>query len=220
MPGATITSQVFSPRYTVELTATGPLNLAPSAAMPRMPQMRRARRARNIKGRRMSPDNDGWFPQTSQESSTVSMSRPGTSPEALMVPTFGRQERKGTKVPRHAKNFLKWRIHPITDKLGIPKKPVTFHAMRRTLGTDLQRHGTMKDIQAALRHASIRTTADAYVEPIRSSVRAAINWRTQKYLAKSKMRAMLAWPKQRTAETPGATQSNATHLENSNFASA
>jgi len=42
---------------------------------------------------------------------------PDTSPEALMFPTFGRGERTGQKVPRHAKNFLKWRIYPITDKL-------------------------------------------------------------------------------------------------------
>jgi hypothetical protein len=32
--GATVTSQVFSPRYAVELTSTGPLTVPPSAAMP------------------------------------------------------------------------------------------------------------------------------------------------------------------------------------------
>ena len=47
---------------------------------------------------------------------------PDTSPEALMFPTFGRGERTGKRVPRHAKNFLKWRIYPITDKLGNPTK--------------------------------------------------------------------------------------------------
>jgi integrase len=35
--------------------------------------------------------------------------------------------------------------------------------MRRTLGTDLQKHGTLKDVQGALRHASIQTTGDVYV---------------------------------------------------------
>jgi hypothetical protein len=41
--------------------------------------------------------------------------------------------------------------------------------MRRTLGTDLQEHGTMKDAQTA-RHASIKTTAEVYMQPIPASV--------------------------------------------------
>lgn len=41
--GATVTSQVFSPRYAVELTSTGPLNIAPSIAMPRMRRIARPR---------------------------------------------------------------------------------------------------------------------------------------------------------------------------------
>jgi hypothetical protein len=36
MQGVTVTAQVFNPRYAVELTSTGPLNVAPSMAMPRM----------------------------------------------------------------------------------------------------------------------------------------------------------------------------------------
>jgi len=44
---------------------------------------------------------------------------PDPSPDALMFPTFGRGERKGRAVPRRAKNFLKWRIYPIADRLKI-----------------------------------------------------------------------------------------------------
>jgi hypothetical protein len=36
----------------------------------------------------------------------------------------------------------------LADKLGIPRKLVTFQVMRRTVGTDLQKHGTMKDAPA------------------------------------------------------------------------
>lgn len=111
---------------------------------------------------------------------------PDTSPDALMFPTFGRDERKGQRVPRRAKNFLKWRIFAIADRLKIPRKLVTFQVMRRTLGTDLQKHGTMKDAQGALRHASIKTTADVYVQEIPESVRAAINSRTRAILAKQR----------------------------------
>ncbi len=80
-------------------------------------------------------------------------------------------------------NFLKWRIYPIADRLKIPRQLVTFQVMRRTLGTDLQKHGTMKDAQGALRHASIKTTAEVYMQEIPESVRAAINSRTRAILA-------------------------------------
>jgi hypothetical protein len=55
--------------------------------------------------------------------------------------------------------------------------------MRRTLGTDLQKHGTLKDAQSALRHASIRTTADVYMQPLEESVVEAVNSRTRQILS-------------------------------------
>jgi integrase len=86
-----------------------------------------------------------------------------------MFPTFGRGERTGQAVPRWGKNFLRWRVRPIARKLGIPDRLVTFQVMRRTLGTDLQEHGTLKDAQGALRHASIQTTGDVYMQTIEAS---------------------------------------------------
>jgi hypothetical protein len=62
-----------------------------------------------------------------------------------MFPTFGRGERNGQAVPRWGKNFLTWRVRPIAQKLKIPDRLVTFQVMRRTLGTNLQHHGTLKD---------------------------------------------------------------------------
>jgi hypothetical protein len=59
-----------------------------------------------------------------------------------------------------------------------PDRLVTFQVMRRTLGTDIQHHGTLKDTQGILRHASIRTTGDIYVQPIDASVQQAVNSRT------------------------------------------
>jgi hypothetical protein len=100
-----------------------------------------------------------------------------------MFPTFGRGKRKGEAVPRWGKNFLKWRIRPIARKVGIPESLVTFQVMRRTLGTDLQGHGTLKDAQGALRHASIKTTGDVYMQAIEASVLDAVNSRTRQVLA-------------------------------------
>jgi integrase len=108
---------------------------------------------------------------------------PNPSPEALMFPTFGRGERKGQAVPRWGKNFLKWRVRPIAGKLDIPERLITFQVMRRTLGTNLQHHGTLKDAQGALRHASIKTTGDVYVQTIETSVLNAMNSRTSEILA-------------------------------------
>ncbi len=100
---------------------------------------------------------------------------PDASPEALMFPTFGRGKRKGQAVPRHAKNFLTWRVRPIAEKLGIPKHLITFQVMRRSLGTHLSGHGTLKDTQGALRHASITTTGNVYVQVVEENVMRAVN---------------------------------------------
>jgi len=108
---------------------------------------------------------------------------PDSSPDALMFPTFGRGERKGQSVPRWGKNFLRWRVRPIARKLAIPESLTTFQVMRRTLGTNLQHHGTLKDAQGALRHASIKTTGDVYVQTIETSVLNAMNSRTMEILA-------------------------------------
>ena len=95
-----------------------------------------------------------------------------------MFPTFGRGERTGQAVPRDGQNFLRCRIRPISRKLGIPDRLVTFQVMRRTMGTDMQHHGTLKDTQGALRHASITTTGDVYVQTVDESVARAVGSRT------------------------------------------
>jgi transposase len=77
---------------------------------------------------------------------------------------------------------------------------VTFQVMRRTLGTDLQEHGTLKDAQGALRHASIQTTGDVYMQTIEASVLHAMNSRTTQILA--------GW------EHPGTTGSEIAEQEN------
>jgi len=69
----------------------------------------------------------------------------------------------------------------------------------------------MKDAQSVLRHASIKTTADVYMQEIPESVRAAINSRT---------RAVLAKQTQTTMESEDATCPNVSQLEKAVIASA
>ncbi len=107
-----------------------------------------------------------------------------TSPEAFIFPTLGRGKRLGSLVPRDGNNFLRTRIHPIAERLGIPKRLITFQVMRRTLGTDLQTHGSIKDAQRILRHADINTTGNIYMQEIPSSVREAVDSRTGAVLGK------------------------------------
>ena len=51
----------------------------------------------------------------------------------------------------------------------------------------MQQHGTLKDTQGMLRHASIRTTGDVYVQTIKESVLAAVNSRTSAVLGDWKL---------------------------------
>jgi len=50
------------------------------------------------------------------------------------------------------------------------------------MGTDMQHHGTLKDTQGALRHASISTIGNVYVQVIDESVFKAVNSRTNAVL--------------------------------------
>jgi hypothetical protein len=47
--------------------------------------------------------------------------------------------------------------------------------MRRSRGTHLSSHGTLKDAQGALRHASITTTGNVYVQIVEENVMRAVN---------------------------------------------
>lgn len=111
---------------------------------------------------------------------------PDTSPDALMFSTKGLRKNKGKTVPLRPKNFFKWKVWPYSDKLNISHNLCTFQVFRRTLGTDLQKHGTMKDAQAIWRHKHIKTTAEVYMDHIPESVRKGLDARTNAILARRK----------------------------------
>jgi len=84
------------------------------------------------------------------------------APEALVFPGRGGR-------PLWVGSFLQKRIQPIAKSLGITV-PVTFQVLRRSCTTRNQKHGTMKDVQAHMGHASIETTGDVYMMEIPESV--------------------------------------------------
>jgi len=54
------------------------------------------------------------------------------------------------------------------------QEALTHQALRRSCATHMQPYGSVKDIQAHLRHARPNITADVYMQQIPSSVRAAV----------------------------------------------
>ena len=60
-------------------------------------------------------------------------------------------------------------LKPLAEKLGIEK--LNFQILRRTMATQAQGMGSIKDIQAHLRHAKADTTANEYMQALPESVR-------------------------------------------------
>ena len=58
---------------------------------------------------------------------------------------------------------------PLAEKLEVPK--VNFQILRRTMATQTQCIGSMKDTQAHLRHAKADTTANKYMQELPESVK-------------------------------------------------
>jgi integrase len=59
-------------------------------------------------------------------------------------------------------------LKPLAEKLGIPK--LNFQILRRTMATQAQKMGSVKDIQAHLRHSRPDTTANEYMQELPESV--------------------------------------------------
>jgi integrase len=59
-------------------------------------------------------------------------------------------------------------LEPLAEELGIPR--LNFQILRRTMATQAQSMGSVKDIQAHLRHAKADTTANEYMQELPESV--------------------------------------------------
>jgi integrase len=59
-------------------------------------------------------------------------------------------------------------LKPLAEKLGLPK--LNFQILRRTMATQAQNMGSVKDIQAHLRHSRADTTANEYMQALPESV--------------------------------------------------
>lgn len=66
-------------------------------------------------------------------------------------------------------NYRNRVLKPLAEKLNVPK--LNFQILRRTMPTRAQRMGSVKDIQAHLRHAKADTTANEYMQEFPGSVK-------------------------------------------------
>jgi integrase len=104
---------------------------------------------------------------------------PTPSPEALMFPTFGRGERKGRRCRAGERTSSNGGFVRSPREAGIPDRPhhVSGDAADAGNGHAAARHA-QGCARGMLRHASIKTTGDVYVQTIESSVLNAMNSRT------------------------------------------
>jgi integrase len=66
-------------------------------------------------------------------------------------------------------NYRNRVLNPLAESLDLPK--LNFQVMRRTTATQAQSMGSVKDIQAHLRHAKADTTANEYMQELPESVK-------------------------------------------------
>jgi integrase len=98
-----------------------------------------------------------------------------TSPDALMFPSTNRNGRARTGAPMWPGAWLKKRIQPLAEEIGVGF-PVNFRCTRRTAATLIQDQGSSTaSAQGVLRHASPSTTADVYTQQVPESVKKAVN---------------------------------------------
>jgi integrase len=68
----------------------------------------------------------------------------------------------------HVNNYLYRVLKPMAEDLGLEK--LNFQILRRTMATQAQKMGSVKDIQAHLRHSRPDTTAHEYMQELPESV--------------------------------------------------
>jgi integrase len=66
-------------------------------------------------------------------------------------------------------NYRNRVLNPLAERLELPK--LNFQILRRTIATQAQSMGSVKDIQAHLRHAKADTTANEYMQELPQSVK-------------------------------------------------
>lgn len=104
-----------------------------------------------------------------------------TEENTLMFPGTGARGRKPLGKPMHPDNWLRLRLYPVAQKLGIPFHP-TFQVLRRSFSTHGKKEAHPTEMQAQLGHSDIRTTLDIYTRTLDPEVLKMANQVTNRLL--------------------------------------
>jgi integrase len=85
---------------------------------------------------------------------------------------FPNSNGKVFRLDNYRADVLRPALDKIAEETGI--RGVDFRACRRTCGTHLIKHGSVKEVQAHLRHSRATTTLDLYIQEIPKAVRDAV----------------------------------------------
>lgn len=106
----------------------------------------------------------------------------GTTEEnALMFSAIGARGRKPLDKPMLPDNWLRLRLYPVANRLGIAFHP-TFQVLRRSFSTHGKKEAHPTEMQAQLGHSDIRTTLDIYTQITDPEVARMVNQVTNRIL--------------------------------------
>ena len=89
--------------------------------------------------------------------------------------------RKPLDKPMLPDNWLRLRLYPVSNKLGIGFHP-TFQVLRRSFSTHGKKEAHPTEMQAQLGHSDIRTTLDIYTQITDPEVARMVNQVTNRIL--------------------------------------
>ena len=92
-----------------------------------------------------------------------------TGADALMFPGTRARGRKTLATPMFPENWLRLRLYPIAEELGIPFHP-SFQVLRRSFSTHGKQRAHPTEMQAQLGHSDVRTTLDIYTQTLSPEV--------------------------------------------------
>jgi len=104
-----------------------------------------------------------------------------TEENALMFSAIGGRGRKPLDKPMLPDNWLRLRLYPVSNRLGIGFHP-TFQVLRRSFSTHGKKEAHPTEMQAQLGHSDIRTTLDIYTQIADPEVARMVNEVTNRIL--------------------------------------
>jgi integrase len=104
-----------------------------------------------------------------------------TGENALMFSAIGARGRKPLDKPMLPDNWLRLRLYPVANRLGIAFHP-TFQVLRRSFSAHGKKEAHPTEMQAQLRHSDIRTTLDIYTQITDPEVARMVNQVTNRIL--------------------------------------